>query len=73
MRGSHGFLRTSSCCSFRGYRVSEFGGGNESDEEDESGADKEEGIEFEDPDEAFGSSLLPGSWDVLGLGQAMVI
>lgn len=53
-RGPHGFLRTSSSCSFRAA-------GFDDDEEEE------------ELDVDFGSPFLPERWDVLGLGQAMVI
>lgn len=82
-RGPHGFLRASSCCNFRGDTGAQFEtGSGADDEQDKSAADEEEEEEDDDDDiiveeeEAgrdFGSSLLPERWDVLGLGQAMVI
>lgn len=62
-RGPHGFLRTSSSCSFR---AAGFESGSAAD-------DDEEDIEGEELDGDFGSPFLPERWDVLGLGQAMVI
>lgn len=63
-RGPHGFLRTSSSCSFR---AAGFESGSAADD------DEEEDIEDEELDGDFGSPFLPERWDVLGLGQAMVI
>ncbi|ONI25950.1 hypothetical protein PRUPE_2G328500 [Prunus persica] len=81
-RGPHGFLRASSCCSFRGDAGAQFEtGSGADDEQDKSAADEEEEeddddddliVEEEEAGRDFGSSLLPERWDVLGLGQAMV-
>ncbi|BFG23708.1 hypothetical protein CerSpe_099820 [Prunus speciosa] len=79
-RGPHGFLRASSCCSFRGDTGAQFEtGSGADDEQDKSAADEEEEeddddliVEEEEAGRDFGSSLLPERWDVLGLGQAMV-
>lgn len=78
-RGPHGFLRASSCCSFRGDTGAQFQTGSAADDEQDNGAADEEEeedddiIEEEEAGGDFGSSLLPERWDVLGLGQAMVI
>lgn len=73
VKGPHGFFRVSSCSSFRGDRgAAEFESGAE-EEEEESNIDGEE-VEVETEENwNFGSCLLPDRWDVLGLGQAMVV
>ena len=73
VKGPHGFFRVSSCSSFRGDRgAAEFESGAE-EEEEESNIDEEE-VEVETEENwNFGSCLLPDRWDVLGLGQAMVV
>lgn len=73
VKGPHGFFRVSSCSGFRGERgAAEFERGAE-EEEEESNSDEEE-VEIETEDNwNFGSCLLPDRWDVLGLGQAMVV
>lgn len=63
------FLRTSSSCSFR---AAEFESGSAADDDDEE-EEEEQDIEDEELDGDFGSPFLPERWDVLGLGQAMVI
>lgn len=63
---TRGFLRTSSSCSFR---AAEFESGSAADDDEE----EEDDIEDEELDGDFGSPFLPERWDVLGLGQAMVI
>lgn len=71
MKDPHGFSRMASCRSFGGEGGAEFVSGSE--EEDESNSDEEE-VEVEaEEDLNFGSCILPERWDVLGLGQAMVI
>lgn len=68
MKGSHGFSRMAPCRSFGGEGGAEF-----VEEEDESNSYEEE-VEVEaEEDLNFGSCTLPERWDVLGLGQAMVI
>lgn len=74
---SYRVLKVSSYSSFSDDSVSEFQ--TASDGEDD-GADEEEevvvvhGVEDEeDPEGALGPPFLPDRWDVLGLGQAMVI
>lgn len=60
---------------FRRCSFSEFGGrecGNGEDEEDDE-EEEVKGIFGEDEGRAFGSFHVPERWDVLGLGQAMVI
>lgn len=50
------------------------GGGEECDNGNEEEDDEEKDCgEEEEAEETFGSLLLPERWDVLGLGQAMVI
>jgi hypothetical protein len=71
MKGPRGFSRMASCWSFGGEGGAGFGSGSE--EEEESNSDEDE-VEVEaEEDLNFGSCILPERWDVLGLGQAMVI
>lgn len=71
----HGFFRASSCRSFRGETGAEFGSGSkeeveEEEDDDENNSDVKLGAE---ENWKIGSRLLPDRWDVLGLGQAMVM
>lgn len=65
-----------SCRVFSGYGTGEFSSGSEEEEEDDEGNGSDEdllvGIEHLH-DINPSSSRLPDRWDVLGLGQAMVI
>lgn len=74
--GFDSFSGLCSCRVFSGYGTGEFSSGSEEEEEDDecNGSDEEFVVGFEEPDEINGSSSrLPDRWDVLGLGQAMVI
>lgn len=65
-----------SCRVFSGYGAGEFSSGSEEEEDDEegNGSDDEFVMGIEEPhDINASSSRLPDRWDVLGLGQAMVI
>lgn len=75
--GPSRFLSLSSCSAFR---AAEFDSASDGDEDDECADEEEERTvavrgdeDDEDADGAFGPSLFPERWDVLGLGQAMVI
>lgn len=75
--GPSRFLSLSSCSAFR---AAEFDSASDGDEDDECADEEEERVVVvhgdegdEDADGASGPSLFPERWDVLGLGQAMVI
>lgn len=69
---SRGFLWVSSASKCRSDKRGDFG--KSEDDEEETDGDTEEEEEEEELKEISGSSSsLPERWDVLGLGQAMVI
>lgn len=74
--GFDSFTALYSCRVFSGYGTGEFSSGSEEEEEDDEGnsSDEEFVVGIEDADQINpSSSRLPDRWDVLGLGQAMVI